>query len=299
MGSKSVLENSNSLTTPRGAKGGKLYVVGTPIGNLGDITFRAVETLRQADFIACEDTRRTKKLLDHYGISTPTLSYHEHNEMTRAPELILRLEEGSQLALVSDAGMPIISDPGYRLVKLAIRHDFPVIPVPGPSAFVAALSAAGLPADQFHFSGFLPAKGGARQKALGELRAIPGTHVFYEAPHRLLEMLEDVEKILGNRPVVLAREVTKIHEEFLGGSVRELRTRLAAASIKGEITVLVGPYDSALENNAGERSLASIRDEVDRLMNELGLDDHGALKRVARSMRISKSEAYRRWQAEK
>ncbi len=299
MNPRATFEAANSNRAGVPAKGGKLYVVGTPIGNLGDITFRAVETLKQVDLIACEDTRRAKKLLDHYGIATPTLSYHEHNEMTRAPELILRLEEGNQIALVSDAGMPIVSDPGYRLIKLAIRHSFPVVPVPGPSAFVAALSAAGLPVDHFHFAGFLPPKGVARQRALRELKEIPGTQVFYEAPHRILEMLEDVEKILGNRPVVLAREVTKIHEEFLGGTVAELAGRLAAKSIKGEITVLVGGHDPASDSSAEDASLASIRDEVERLKKERSLDDRGALKVLARARGISKSEAYRQWQAEK
>ena len=296
---KIAIETSNSSQGAAPPKGGKLYVVGTPIGNLGDITFRAVETLKQVDLIACEDTRRTKKLLDHYVISTATISYHQHNEMTRAPELILRLEEGNQIALVSDAGMPIVSDPGYRLIKLALRHTFPVVPVPGPSAFVAALSAAGLPLDQFHFAGFLPPKNLARQKALRTLKEIPGTLVFYEAPHRILEMLEDVERILGNRPVVLAREVTKIHEEFLGGTATELAARLTMKNIKGEITLLVGPCEAAGGNAKEESLAASIQGEVERLKKQQSLDDRGALKLVARAMGISKSEAYRRWQAEK
>ncbi|MGH9430557.1 MAG: 16S rRNA (cytidine(1402)-2'-O)-methyltransferase [Terriglobia bacterium] len=296
---KMAVETSNSNQAAGRSRGGKLYVVGTPIGNLADITFRAVETLKQVDVIACEDTRRTQRLLDHYGIATPTLSYHQHNEMTRAPELILRLEEGNQIALVSDAGMPIVSDPGYRLVKLAIRHNFPVVPVPGPCAFVAALSAAGLPVDRFHFAGFLPVKSVARQKALRGLKEVPGTQVFYEAPHRILEMLEDVEKVLANRPVVLAREVTKIHEEFLKGTAAELAARLAAKNIKGEFTVLVGPRDPAHDTVAEVTSAASIRGEVERLKRERSLDDHAALKVVARAMGISKSEAYRRWQAEK
>ena len=274
-------------------------MVGTPIGNLGDITFRAVDTLKQVDLIACEDTRRTKKLLDFYGISTPTISYHEHNEMTRAPELILRLEEGSQIALVSDAGMPIVSDPGYRLIKLAIRHGFPVVPVPGPSAFVAALSAAGLPVDHFHFAGFLPPKGVARQRALRELKEIPGTQVFYEAPHRILEMLEDIEKIFGNRPMVLAREVTKVHEEFLRGTAVEIASRLAMKSIKGEFTVLVGGHDPVSDSSVQASEAVSICDEIDRLKKDRSLDDRGALKVLARARGISKSEAYRQWQAEK
>jgi 16S rRNA (cytidine1402-2'-O)-methyltransferase len=296
---KIEVEAANSNHAVARTEGGKLYVVGTPIGNLGDITYRAIETLKQVDAIACEDTRRTQKLLDHYGIATPTVSYHEHNEMTRAPELILRLEDGNQIALVSDAGMPIVSDPGYRLVKLAIRHDFPVVPVPGPCAFVAALSAAGLPVNQFHFAGFLPARALARQKALKSLQEIPGTLVLYEAPHRIPEMLEDVGKVLGDRPVVLAREVTKLHEEFLKGTAAVLASRLAGKTIKGEFTVLVGPHDPASEAGPEAMTLTSVRVEVERLKKERSLDNHGALKVVARALRISKSEAYRRWQAEK
>ncbi len=202
---------------------GRLFVVGTPIGNLGDLTLRALDTLKSADVIACEDTRRTQKLLNHYKISTPTISYHEHNEMTRAPELVLEMEQGRAIALVSDAGMPVLSDPGFRLVHLAIRHKIQVIPVPGPSAMVAALTAAGLPMSEFIFAGFLPPKKLARRRSLTELAASGKMIVFYEAPHRILEALRDIHEIFDDRQMVVARELTKIHEEFLRGSVAEIR----------------------------------------------------------------------------
>jgi len=275
---------------------GRLYLVGTPIGNLEDMTLRAIRTLKEVDLIACEDTRRTQQLLNHYGIKTRTISYQEHNEMTRAPELIIQMEDGSQVALVSDAGMPVISDPGYRLVSLAIRHNIPVIPVPGASAFVAVLAAAGLPVDKFRFLGFLPRKKLARRKALEELRGSSKTLVFYEAPHRLIDMLESVREILGDLAVVVAREVTKVHEEFVRGSVSEVLERLKQKPVKGEITVLVGPH-SAPEENATPGQ--SIRRELERVMAEGDLDERAALKIVARARGISRSEAYRQWQLEK
>jgi 16S rRNA (cytidine1402-2'-O)-methyltransferase len=282
--------------TPRSKLAGRLFVVGTPIGNLEDITFRALRTLREADLIACEDTRRTQQLLNHYAIKTPTISYHEHNEMTRAPELVLELEEGSHIALVSDAGMPVISDPGYRLVSLAVRHSIPVIPVPGASAFVAALAAAGLPVDKFRFLGFLPSRKSARRKALQELKGATKTLVFYEAPHRLLEFLEDVREIFGDPPVVVAREVTKVYEEFLRGSASELLNRLKKKPVKGETTVLVAPQLAANGRPVGNGSIAR---ELQEVMSAQELNERAALKAVARRRRISKSEAYRLLQAEK
>src|SRR5262245_38155545 len=219
-----------------------LYLVATPIGNLGDLTFRAVGVLKEADLIACEDTRQTQKLLNHYSVSTRTVSYHEHNEMTRAPELVLDLEGGARIALVTDAGMPGISDPGFRLISLAIRHHIAVIPIPGPSAFLAALVASGLPTDAFRFSGFLPSKSGQRRQMLESIKESPRTQVFYEAPHRLKEAVQDVVAILGgDRHLVVAREVTKIHEEFRRGRASEiLETLNARGDVKGEITLLIG-----------------------------------------------------------
>jgi 16S rRNA (cytidine1402-2'-O)-methyltransferase len=278
------------------SRAGKLYVVATPIGNLEDMTSRAIRTLNEVDLIACEDTRRTQKLLNHYSIRTRTVSYHEHNEMTRAPELIIGMEEGSNIALVSDAGMPVISDPGYRLVKLAIRHELRVIPIPGPSAFVAALAVAGLPVDRFQFLGFLPPKKLARQRALHVLRRSDQTLVFYEAPHRAMETLLDLRKILADPPVVVAREVTKVYEEFVRGTASEVIERLKKRPPKGEITVLVGPVTDGEEVSV---PLSSIGEELKRVMKEQDLNEKAALKVIARARGLSKSEAYRQWQAEK
>jgi 16S rRNA (cytidine1402-2'-O)-methyltransferase len=282
--------------TPASKPPGKLFLVGTPIGNLEDITFRALRTLKEADLIACEDTRRTQQLLNHYSIKTPTISYHEHNELTRAPELVLQLEEGSHIALVSDAGMPVISDPGHRLVSLAIRHNIPVIPIPGASAFVAALSAAGLPVDKFRFLGFLPSQKTKRRKALEELKDASKTLVFFEAPHRVLEALADVRDVLGDPPVVVAREVTKVHEEFLRGTASEVLAQLRKKPVKGEITVLAAPQ---LATPRGSTGSSPIQEEVERVMAAEGLGERSALKVVARRRGVSRSEAYRQLQAEK
>src|SRR5256714_6269217 len=190
--------------------GGCLYLVGTPIGNLEDITLRALRILKEVDQIACEDTRHTQKLLTHYDVHKPLVSYHEHNELTRAPELVVALEQGAKIALVSDAGTPGISDPGHRLVTLCLRHHIPVVPIPGPSALVAALAASGLPTEEFLFIGFLPPRAGARRKALDALKAESRTLIFYEAPHRVVETLADATEILGPRPAVIAPEVTQM-----------------------------------------------------------------------------------------
>src|ERR1700686_4726177 len=222
--------------------GPALYLVGTPIGNLEDITLRAVRVLKEVDVIACEDTRQTQKLLNHYGITTRTVSYHEHNEITRSAELVKDMQEGASVALVTDAGMPGISDPGFRLISLAIRHHLPVVPIPGASAFLSALVASGLSTDSFRFSGFLPAKRGERRAALEAIRISPRTQVFYEAPYRIVEALADVLEVLGSaRHVGIAREVTKLHEEFLRGRAGEvLETLKARDAVKGEITLLIG-----------------------------------------------------------
>ncbi len=284
------------LTDPPLAAG--LYVVGTPIGNLEDITLRALRVLRQVDLIACEDTRQTVKLLNHYEIRTPTTSYHEHNEMTRAAELIVKLEQGARIALVTDAGMPAVSDPGFRLISLAVRHRIPVVPVPGASAFLSALVASGLPTDSFRFSGFLPAKRGERRTLLETIRTSPRTQIFYEAPHRMVESMEDVVAVLGgSRHVVIAREVTKLHEQFLRGRADEILDQLQAHPPKGEITLLIGKAAEAQESR--DVTPASVRDRVRDLMSAEQLDEKAALKKVAREMGISKSEAYRELQRAK
>jgi len=276
-----------------------LYLVATPIGNLEDITLRALRVLKQADLIACEDTRQTQKLLNHYGIATRTTSYHEHNEMTRAAELVLQLEQRARIALVSDAGVPGISDPGFRLISLAIRHHVPVVPIPGASAFLSALVASGLPTDSFRFSGFLPAKRGQRRQILESIRESARTLVFYEAPHRVKEALEDIVEVLGGgRHLVIAREVTKVHEEFLRGPAAEvLETLKARGDIKGEITLLIGKMEATEEKAAPSR--VSVRERVEQIITEEKLDEKAALKRVAKEMGISKSEAYRELQRSK
>jgi 16S rRNA (cytidine1402-2'-O)-methyltransferase len=282
------------------AAGPALYLVATPIGNLEDITLRAVRVLKEVDVIACEDTRQTQKLLSHYSIATRTISYHEHNEMTRAAELVKELQEGASIALVTDAGMPGISDPGFRLISLAIRHHVPVVPIPGASAFLAALVASGLPTDSFRFSGFLPAKRGERRAALEAIKSSPRTQVFYEAPHRVIEALSDLVEVLGkDRHVVVAREVTKLHEEFLRGRASEvLETLKSRAAVKGEITLLIGKAEEA-ESQVGVESRATVRDRVEQIMTDEKVGEKAALKRVAKERGISKSEAYREVQRSK
>src|SRR6266496_4551144 len=218
---------------------GTLYVVSTPIGNLEDISHRAIRILGEVNLIACEDTRHTRTLLQRYGITTRTISYHEHNEQERSEELIELLLSGTNVAIVSDAGTPGISDPGFRVVRLAIAKDLPVVPVPGPSALIAALVASGLPPDEFFFGGFLPARSGARRTRLNELRLIPSTLVFYEAPHRIAGTLSDAHEILGEREAVVARELTKLHEEILRGRLSELAARFASETARGEIVLIV------------------------------------------------------------
>jgi 16S rRNA (cytidine1402-2'-O)-methyltransferase len=279
-----------------------LYLVATPIGNLEDITLRALRVLKEVDLIACEDTRQTQKLLNHYNITTRTVSYHEHNEMTRAAELVKDLQEGASVALVTDAGMPGISDPGFRLISLAIRHHVPVVPIPGASAFLAALVASGLPTDSFRFSGFLPAKRGERRAALEAIKTSPRTQVFYEAPHRIVDALSDVVEVLGeDRHVVIAREVTKLHEEFLRGRASEvLETLKSREGVKGEITLLIGKAEEDEARVAtGTLARPPIRHRLEQIMAEEKLDEKAALKKVAKEWGISKSEAYRELQRSK
>jgi 16S rRNA (cytidine1402-2'-O)-methyltransferase len=269
---------------------GILYVVATPIGNLEDITYRAVRVLGQVNWIACEDTRQTRKLLEHYGIKTSRISYHEHNELERAKELCSRLLAGESGALVSDAGVPLISDPGYRLVHSAVGAGVVVQPVPGPSALLAALSASGLPTDAFHFAGFLPPKGGQRAHALEALKDEHATLIFYEAPHRVVEALTDIRAVMGDRDIVVAREITKVHEEFLHGTVSEVRDQLAEReTIKGEITILVAKATRPVVDDR------PIEVAVEAQMKS-GLSRMDAIKAVARSRGLSKRDVYREFQ---
>jgi 16S rRNA (cytidine1402-2'-O)-methyltransferase len=272
------------------ATGGCLYLVATPIGNLEDITLRAIRVLKEADLIACEDTRQTQKLLQHYGIHKEMVSYHAHNELTRAAELVIKLEQGTQVAVVSDAGTPVISDPGHHLVTLCLRHHIPVIPIPGPSAVVAALAASGLATEEFLFVGFLPSRAGARRKALENLKAEPRTIVLYEAPHRLVETLADAAAVMGPRPAVVARELTKIHEEFLRGTLTELCEAARKRAPRGEITLLIGPSDGAQQT---VDTTVSLKQRVTQLETESGLDRKSALKQAARERGLGKREAYK------
>ncbi len=274
---------------------GTLYIVATPIGNLEDVTLRALRILKEVDLIAAEDTRHTKKLLTHYGIQKPLTSYHEHNEKTKSSHLIHRLKKGCNIALVSDAGTPLLSDPGYRLVREAVHASIRVIPVPGPSALTAILSASGLPTDSFAFEGFLPAKKAARRKRLTGLREEVRTLVFYEVPHRVQESLRDLLEILGDRDIVLGREVTKMHEEFLRGSVSQLISDSESSAWRGEITVVIGgsgrkdgDWDTRKE---GDRD-REIRVEIQRLRTE-GLRVKEIADVLGEKFSMPKREVYR------
>ena len=275
---------------------GTLYLVATPIGNLADITHRAIDVLKTVSVIACEDTRHTRKLLQHYGLETKTVSYHEHNEQERARQLIELLREGKDVAVVSDAGTPSISDPGYRLVRAAIENEVRVVPVPGPSALISALIAAGLPTDEFFFGGFLPPRSNARRTRLTELRSVPGTLIFYEAPHRLAETLKDALEMLGEREAVVARELTKLHEEIRRGRLSVLVEHYSNEDPRGEIVLLIDR--TVLETTTDHTDSQSISSLVDQLERE-GLDHRAALKKAARELGLSRAEAYRRLQAER
>jgi len=283
-----------------------LYLVATPIGNLGDITLRALDVLKQADRIACEDTRQTQKLLNHFSIATPTVSCHQHNERHRTTELIDALKAGGRIALVSDAGMPGISDPGNWLAAEAISAGIPVIPIPGANAALSALVASGLSTSEFHFIGFLPEKAGARRSRLESLaeeaaaQDSPRTLVLYEAPHRILETLADCEAVWGAAlRVVVARELTKIHEEFLRGTVADVRQELAARDrIRGEITLLIQAPGRSATQPSGE-PVEKLAARVARLQAESAIDQKEALKRLARELGTSKSDLYRELQREK
>lgn len=273
-----------------------LYLVATPIGNLEDMTLRALRVLRSVDRIACEDTRQTQKLLNHFGIKTPTVSYHMHNEGSRSEELMAELKAGARIAVVSDAGTPGIADPGGQIAAAAITADVPVFPVPGANAAISALIASGLGTEQFTFHGFLPAKAGARKTSLEALPKDSSTHIFYEAPHRILDTLADVETVFGTGlQIVVARELTKLHEEFLRGTVGELRTALESrSSVRGEIVLLM-----ALSEVQGDSTPSgSIATEVAALIAMKGLTEMAALKRVAKERGLGKSEAYRELQRE-
>jgi len=269
---------------------GTLFVVATPIGNREDLTGRAIRTLREVSVIACEDTRQTRKLLDPAGIETPVISYYEQNEAARAAELVARMERGESVALVSDAGTPLISDPGYRLVRLALDRGLSVVPIPGPSALATALSASGLATDTFRFGGFLPPKSARRRAELARWVDSPDTLIYYEAPHRIVETLADVLEVFGpDRAVVVARELTKLHEEFTRGAASSVwRNYSQRESIKGEITLLIGKREAAAEAPPREQ----LREDVERLVEE-GVPRMSAIKQVAQRHSLGKREVYK------
>ncbi len=295
----------------RGPLAPGLYLVSTPIGNLEDISLRALRVLREADRIACEDTRQTQKLLNHFGLRTPTVSYHQHNERDRTAELLDLLRAGGRVAVVSDAGTPGLADPGAVLAHAAANAGLPVIPVPGASALLAAVAASGLPSDTVHFHGFLPAKSGERRSTLEALRradqflATAGLHrpptleAFYEAPHRILDTLADLAAVFGPaQPLVLARELTKLHEEFLRGPVATVRDTLAARdSIRGEFVLLL-PTGANAPAHTEPQPTQSIAAAI-RALLATGLPEKDALKQVARDRGLGKSEIYREWQRQR
>jgi 16S rRNA (cytidine1402-2'-O)-methyltransferase len=267
-----------------------LYLVATPVGNLEDISLRALRILKEVDLIACEDTRHTAKLLTHYGITTPRQSYHQFNEESRTPMLLQMLHDGKNIALVSDSGTPLISDPGYEIVSACRQEGIQVIPVPGPSAAIAALVASGLPAENFFFAGFLPPRASLRKRRLEELAAIPATLILYEAPHRLLSSLEDMVAVLGARRATIARELTKVHEELLHGVLPELLDLLKARPrILGEITLVIDRGESTPEQ---VNCPASILQHLQEEMQKTGLPRNEALKSIAKQRGISRKEAY-------
>jgi len=273
---------------------GTLYLVATPIGNLSDISVRAIETLKSVDIIACEDTRHTGKLLKHFDISKKLISYHDHNENQQAEKLISLIKEGQSIAIVSDAGTPGISDPGYRITQAARENNVAIVSIPGASAFINAVIISGLPTDSIFFGGFLPSRKGERLKRLKEVSDIPATLCFYETPHRIAKSLTDCLQILGNRKAVIVRELTKLHEETLLGTLKELEKDLSSRTIKGEIVVVID------RNRIDDRQNHSKQSVAERIaaLEEKGLTRKNALKQAAKEMGVSKSEAYRIFQSE-
>jgi len=274
---------------------GTLYLVATPIGNLQDMSLRAIDTLKRVDLIACEDTRHTRKLLNHFDISNKLTSYHEHNEIERAEELATMLVEGRSVAIVSDAGTPAICDPSFRIVQRAHEIGAAVVPIPGPAAFVSAVIASGLATDSIFFGGFLPSRAGERRKRLEEVREIPATIIFYETPHRIVRSLADCVDILGDRNAAIARELTKLHEEIIRGTLSELFTKFSSANSKGEFVLVI---DRAGSPEPAVKGAGSLMARLKELEGE-GLDHKAALKKAAKEFGLSKSEAYRIVQSEK
>jgi 16S rRNA (cytidine1402-2'-O)-methyltransferase len=272
---------------------GTLYLVATPIGNLQDISFRALEVLKSVDLIACEDTRRTIKLLNHFSIKKKLVSYHEHNENERAEELAKLLKQGKSIAVVSDAGTPAVCDPSFRLVQKAHEIGARVVPVPGAVALINALIVSGLPTDSFFFGGFLPSKKSDRRKRLEEVKPISATLIFYETPHRIEKSLTDCLEVLGNRNAALVRELTKLHEEIIRGNLQSLIEILQQKSVKGEIVLVIDRRQGLDLEKLRQKTLPQ---RVAELESE-GWERKNALKKAAKEFGLSKSEAYQIWQS--
>lgn len=285
-----------SLTRDSAPQNGSLYLVATPIGNLEDISRRALRVLGEVDLILAEDTRRTRKLLSRYDLHTQVRAFHEHNEDALALDMVARLTAGDQLALVSDAGTPAISDPGYPLIRAAIEAGIRVVPIPGPSAVLAALAASGLPTARFLFAGYLPRKRSARQATLRGLQDEPGTLIFLESPRRVAAALADAAEILGDRPVAVARELTKIHEEFLRGSLPEIAGFVAEREPRGEVTLCIGGAVRGLpapaEEGENQADLPALEERFEMLLAE-GLARNEAVKVIVRETGVSRREAYK------
>jgi 16S rRNA (cytidine1402-2'-O)-methyltransferase len=265
---------------------GTLFIVATPIGNLEDITYRAVRTLAEVDLIAAEDTRHSLKLLNHFNISKPLTSYFDHNQHFKGERILDSLRQGKKVALISDAGTPCISDPGYQLVRSAVAEGIPVIPIPGPCAAVTALSGSGLPTDMFTFAGFPPARQGKRRAFLADLAGLPGTLLLYEAPHRLEDSLRDIREVLGERQIIVARELTKIYEEFIRGSVSEVMASVSQGKVRGEVVILVAPGEPV------QQAMEPLEDVLRRLLIDEGLSVKDASRKAAEITGVSKNESY-------
>lgn len=263
-----------------------LYIVATPIGNLEDMTYRAVRILGEVDMIAAEDTRHSLKLLNHFGINRPITSYFDHNQQFKGERILNALRQGKSVALISDAGTPCVSDPGYQLVRDAVGENIPVIPIPGACAAVAALSVSGLPTDTFTFAGFPPSRQGKRRSFLKEMSALPGTLVLYEAPHRLEESLHDISEVLGERRIVVARELTKFYEELVRGNVSEVMARVAQGKVRGEVVILVAPAETIPQQSE------PLTDLLRRLMADGELSVKEIARKAADISGVSRNEAY-------
>jgi 16S rRNA (cytidine1402-2'-O)-methyltransferase len=265
---------------------GTLYIVATPIGNLEDMTYRAVRILSEVDLIAAEDTRHSLKLLNHFNISKPLTSYFDHNQQFKGERILNTLRQGKNVALISDAGTPCVSDPGYNLVRDAVAENIPVIPIPGACAAITALSGSGLPSDSFTFAGFPPARQGKRRSFLTGMSSLPGTLVLYEAPHRLEDCLNDIREVMGERQVVVARELTKVYEEFIRGTAAEIAAKIDQGRVRGEVAILIAPGETV------EAETEPLEDVLQRLLDEEGLSVKDAAKKASLITGASKSEAY-------